>query len=107
MATGLRILAATAVVSAAALATQQLWIAKPGSEPAGVRFEAASIQRSRASGNGYSGHVANKPQQPVKLTLHNVSLQFCVQQAYGVPEYQVTGPGWIKDTRYDIEATLL
>jgi uncharacterized protein (TIGR03435 family) len=105
MATGFRVLAATAVVSVVALASQQLLIPKPDFDAAGVRFETASIERSRSTSSGYAGKVEGK-QQPVKLTFQNVSLQFCVQQAFGVKAYQVAGPGWIKSARYDITAAL-
>jgi len=33
-------------------------------------------------------------------------LKRCVQQAYSVREYQVSGPGWIATAKYDIVATL-
>ena len=46
------------------------------------------------------------PGEPVTLTLQNVTLQFCIQQAFSAKAYQVTGPGWIKSTRYDLTATL-
>jgi len=44
--------------------------------------------------------------QPVHLTMSNVTLKFCLQQAYGLTEHQVFGPGWIKSARYDVNATL-
>lgn len=72
----------------------------------GTEFATVSIARSHSSSLGYSGHVESKPGQPVRLTLQNVSLAFCIQHAYAVKEYQVTGPGWMKKARYDITATL-
>jgi uncharacterized protein (TIGR03435 family) len=91
----LRVFAVTAALSA-------VWLA---AEPA-PRFDTASITPNRSSNRGYSGHVEARPGQPVRLTLQNVSLKFCVQQAYSVNEYQVAGPGWTKSMRYDISATL-
>jgi uncharacterized protein (TIGR03435 family) len=44
--------------------------------------------------------------QPVHLTMSNVTLKFCLQQAYGLTEHQVFGPGWLKSARYDVNATL-
>src|SRR5581483_5343467 len=70
------------------------------------RFDIASLSRSRSSGTAYSGHVRRYPGEPVTLTLQNVTLQFCIQQAFSAKAYQVTGPGWIKSTRYDLTATL-
>jgi uncharacterized protein (TIGR03435 family) len=38
--------------------------------------------------------------------MSNVTLKFCLQQAYGLTEHQVFGPGWIRNARYDVNATL-
>ncbi len=69
------------------------------------RFETVSIAMSRSSGGAYSGKLQAKAGL-VQLILKNVSLTFCVQQAYSIREYQVSGPGWTQDPRYDIVATL-
>ena len=67
-----------------------------------ARFEVASIKPSRLSGEGRNREstVAN----PGTLTMHNVSLRSALQWAHGMKEYQVSGPGWIGDERYDISA---
>lgn len=36
--------------------------------------------------------------------MRNVSLKAALQWAYGMKEYQVSGPAWIGDERYDISA---
>jgi uncharacterized protein (TIGR03435 family) len=41
---------------------------------------------------------------PGSLSLMNASLRFCVQWAYGVPEYQLSGPGWLRELKFDIAA---
>jgi uncharacterized protein (TIGR03435 family) len=41
---------------------------------------------------------------PTTVTLRNASLSFCIQWAYGVRFYQVSGPDWISRSRYDIVA---
>jgi uncharacterized protein (TIGR03435 family) len=41
----------------------------------------------------------------VKLTIMNATLLDCIERAYGVREYQVSGPKWIASERYDIIAT--
>jgi uncharacterized protein (TIGR03435 family) len=69
-------------------------------------FETSSIALSHASGEAYSGRLEAKPGLPLTLTLQNVTLQFCIQQAYSAKEYEVAGPGWIKNTKYNITATL-
>jgi uncharacterized protein (TIGR03435 family) len=65
-----------------------------------------SVTPDHAGASALSAQVEARPGQPVKLTLQNVSLKFCVQQAFRVQEYQVSGPGWIKKANYDILATL-
>lgn len=67
-----------------------------------ARFDVASIKPSRLSGEGRNREnvVAN----PGSLTMHNVSLRSALQWAYNMKEYQVFGPAWIGDERYDISA---
>ena len=43
---------------------------------------------------------------PSRVTMNNVSLKFCIEQAYSMTEYQVFGPAWINSERYDISASL-
>lgn len=38
------------------------------------------------------------------LSMRNASLSLVIQWAYGVQFYQVAGPEWLKDARYDIQA---
>lgn len=91
----LRILVAMAALSSCAAAIEQ----RP-------RFQTVTIARSRATDGGYSGRVHGEPGQPVTLTLQNVSLKFCIQQAFSLQEYQISGPGWIRNARFDITATI-
>jgi uncharacterized protein (TIGR03435 family) len=68
-------------------------------------FSAASIKPSqlyRAGGEG-SGqeHVAFSP---TGVTLTNASLSFCMQWAYNVRFYQISGPDRITQDRYDVIA---
>src|SRR6185312_7278256 len=68
------------------------------------RFEVASIRpTSVQSGTEGSGreHVdvtANS------VTLRNASLSFCIQWAYEAQFFEVSGPGWLKEARWDIQA---
>ena len=41
---------------------------------------------------------------PLGLTMRNVSLNTCMQWAYGVKEYQVSGVSWTGSERYDVFA---
>ena len=67
-----------------------------------ARFDVASIKPSRLTGEGRNREnvIAN----PGTLTMHNVSLRSALQWAYGMKEYQVSGPAWIGDERFDISA---
>jgi uncharacterized protein (TIGR03435 family) len=67
-----------------------------------ARFDVASIKPSRLSGEGRNREstVAN----PGSLAMHNVTLRSALQWAYRMKEYQVSGPAWIGDERYDIAA---
>ena len=63
-------------------------------------FEAASIKPSAATDNGSSWRM-----QPGRLTMVNESIRQIIQAAYTVQDYQYSGPGWLENERYDINAT--
>jgi uncharacterized protein (TIGR03435 family) len=42
--------------------------------------------------------------EPGSLTIRNQSLRFLVQWAYDVPPFQITGPAWLNDSRFDVVA---
>ena len=68
-------------------------------------FDVASIkpsQLSRTTGKGSRRErVFNTP---TSLNLVNANLSDCMQRAYNVKFYQISGPPWIIDLRYDIVA---
>jgi uncharacterized protein (TIGR03435 family) len=41
---------------------------------------------------------------PGSLTMRAVSLRTCLRWAYGVQDYQISGPGWMASERYEILA---
>jgi uncharacterized protein (TIGR03435 family) len=65
-------------------------------------FDVASIHPSKLSGEGSKRQ--NIQANPGTLSMRNVSLKMALKWAYGVMEYQVTGPDWIGFERYDISA---
>src|ERR1700733_8482844 len=67
-----------------------------------ARLHVASIKPSRLSGEGRNRE--NVTANPGTLTMHNVSLSSALQWAYRMKEYQVSGPVWIADERFDISA---
>ena len=73
----------------------------------GQTFEVASVKPSPASPEGGDGNLIRKPNVEVshgRLIMRNTSLSSCVQWAYGVNDYQISGPGWMNSERYDITA---
>jgi uncharacterized protein (TIGR03435 family) len=77
------------------------------SQPA---FEVASVKRSNpASGQARAdGLFAIIPvgidTEPGKLTARNETLKNLISAAYGVKEYQISGPEWLSSERYEIIA---
>lgn len=68
----------------------------PDSRPA---YEAASIKvNNSASGNSSS----NSSRGQIRFT--NVMLKSLIERAYRVKPFQVTGPSWMEDVRFDIVA---
>ena len=63
-------------------------------------FEAASIKRSSPGKTGSGLRLS-----PARINVINSTLKFCVQMAWDVKEFQVTGgEGWMDNERYDIDA---
>jgi uncharacterized protein (TIGR03435 family) len=72
-------------------------------------FEVASIRISQPGGGGREGgHGFDKRENisfaPASVTLRGATLRSCIRAAYKVMDYQVTGPDWIGQERYDIVA---
>lgn len=62
-------------------------------------YEAASIKTNNsASGNSSS----NSSRGQIRFT--NVALKSLIERAYRVKPFQVTGPSWLEDVRFDIVA---
>ncbi len=63
-------------------------------------FEVASIKPNHS---GRSGGGLNR--FPARIKIVNSSLKFCIQMAWNVQDFQVSGgEGWTSNDRYDIEA---
>ena len=71
-----------------------------GQPPATPVFEATSIKPSAPGRVGSGMNVL-----PARIRITNSSLKFCVQMAWNLQDYQVSGAqGWIETSKYDIEA---
>jgi uncharacterized protein (TIGR03435 family) len=67
--------------------------------PANSSFEVASIHAVNSDGRQKS-----ITDEPGTLTMHSVTLRDCLQWAYEVEPVQISGPPWIADSRFDINA---
>jgi uncharacterized protein (TIGR03435 family) len=76
------------------LAGGALW----GQAVAPLSFEVASVKPSA------SGQWRESKSGVDRIDFPNVTLRYCVAFAYGLKEYQVSGPGWINELRYDVVA---
>ncbi len=66
----------------------------------GQTFEAASIKLNNSGRPGYGMRL-----DPARIKIINSPLKFCVQMAWDVREFQVSGgPNWTETDRYDIDA---
>jgi len=69
------------------------------------QFEVASVKPNRVgSAGGESAPREKITASPGSLTMQSVSLQACIKWAYGLRDFQISGPVWLTSERYDIVA---
>ncbi len=90
------------VIAASAMVAGALAAQTPQTPPAPAAFDVASVKPSRIVGPG--GRRERIETAPGSLIMGNVRFVSVVRWAYHVFEYQVSGPGWIGDERYDVVA---
>jgi uncharacterized protein (TIGR03435 family) len=74
----------------------------PAASPA---FDVASIKPSQlARAGGQGSRRENIQPTPGSLAMHNVTLASAIQWAYQVKPFQISGPSWITNDRFDIDA---
>lgn len=76
----------------------------PLSSAAG-KFAVASVKTSKIGETG--GETCRRESiepSPGSLTMRNVTLKSCLIWAYRIKDYQISGPSWLTDERYDITA---
>lgn len=74
-------------------------IAMAASGIAGVSFEVASIRPNVSGESGSSSSTQNG-----RFIGRNQNLRDLIEHAYGVMEWQITGPAWILSERFDVTA---
>jgi uncharacterized protein (TIGR03435 family) len=62
-------------------------------------FEVAAIKLDKSG--SYSSHWSD---HSGKMFATNISMRALIERAYGIRDYQISGPEWLKSDRYDIEA---
>lgn len=81
--------------------------------PARPAFDVASVkvltagQAGREGGRGMmrmGGRGGTVQTTPDSVTMRNTTLKNAIRWAYGVTEYQVSGPEWLDSVRFDIAA---
>lgn len=77
-------------------------IARAATPPA---FEVASIKPADPGEAGPGDIPRNMDSSPGHFVMRNVPLRYCLQWAYDLKDYEITGPDWINsENRYDIVA---
>jgi uncharacterized protein (TIGR03435 family) len=64
-----------------------------------LEFEAASIKPNKSGSGSSSSHSTSG-----QLVATNVTLRSCIRMAFGVRDYQISGPDWMDGERFDIVA---
>jgi len=88
-----------------------LWLGLAAALPGQPAFDVATVK------SVYTAEVSLNPgappapppppglrPTPTGLTIENATLKYCLTWAYGVRDWQVTGPAWVNGNRYDITA---
>ena len=88
---------------AAAIFFQQAFLA--GQAPPSLRFEVASVKPAQLPA-GASSHAGGGPgtDDPEHVRFSNVPVSLLFMTAYGIKDFQLSGPGWLANQRYDVEA---
>jgi uncharacterized protein (TIGR03435 family) len=66
-------------------------------------FEVASVKPSKPAIDGRL--MIRLGGDPGRIDYTNMSLRMLITRAYGVKDYQVTGPAWMDTERFDVTAT--
>ncbi|HXB74485.1 MAG TPA: TIGR03435 family protein [Candidatus Acidoferrales bacterium] len=69
-----------------------------------LSFEVASIKPAAPPVDGRL--MVRMGGDPGRLDYNNVSIKDLIRQAYGVKDYQISGPDWMASTRFDVVAKL-
>jgi uncharacterized protein (TIGR03435 family) len=68
-------------------------------------FEVASVRLAKQTNDARSGYFISGS-TGCKLTVLNFPLLSVIERAYNMREYQITGPDWLKGSKFEIKAKL-
>ncbi|HMC60340.1 MAG TPA: TIGR03435 family protein, partial [Candidatus Solibacter sp.] len=91
-------------ISAAGMAVAMACAAFGQSAATPLSFEVASIKPAAPQMDGRL--MIRMGGDPGRLDYNNVSIKDLIRQAYGVKDYQISGPDWMASTRFDVLAKL-
>ena len=74
------------------------------STAAAQSFEVASVRQAKGTESRVGYFISGN--SGAKLTVFNLSLLSLIERAYGMREYQISGPDWLKGPKYEIKAKL-
>jgi uncharacterized protein (TIGR03435 family) len=77
--------------------------AAPNGAQTTLAFDVASVKRLPPP---VGGVLSSMKLDPGRLTCSNVNLRKLIVQAYGVKDFQLSGPEWLNSEIYDIAATM-
>ncbi len=76
-------------------------------QTARLSFETASIQPAApVQPSSIVRGIQDGPATPGQMSWRNLSLSDLIAEAWEVKSYQVSGPGWLRKARFDVEAKL-
>jgi uncharacterized protein (TIGR03435 family) len=86
-----------AIIAALLATTGAVW----GQSTKALSFEVASLKP-------VSPHESRAWRRPIvgadRIEFYNVTLWYCISFAYGTKSFQMSGPGWLREARYDVVA---
>jgi uncharacterized protein (TIGR03435 family) len=86
------------------------WAQPPESAGPQVSFEVASVKPSAPPAAGRSGNynMSGGPgtSDPGRFACENFDLASLIMLAYDIPSYRLSGPAWMRDTKFDIVANV-
>ena len=72
-----------------------------GQSTAALSFEVASVKQAMSQpARPWPRAIAGGD----RIDFHNVTLWYCISYAYGMKSYQMFGPDWLREARYEIVA---